>query len=151
MQAKNKTFIQMYEEADTIVTEKIYISKQPLITNIDYMCNYAVQIVDILIQTAGQICKYHTCDILIHLDCCEKIISNHMNNQAMLPPDLYVFGFREDGVDDNIYIRNNINKSHNIALCYSKVLAVCIEDTQDDKFNKIISVTIKDITQNVIS
>lgn len=145
MQAKNKTFMQMYEDADAIETVTLPANRCS-----DTISISIGSITDVLISETGRICKHHASDLLIDLNCLNEIIVRHVNNKDVLPPELHIFGFREMGVDHDTYVRYNINERKDLAQYYPKVLAVCVEDVQDENY-KDVYITLKDITQSVIS
>ncbi len=142
---QNELFTKMYANAESVEVIKFTTADANF-----YDMFTISSITDTLISTAGRICKRHSSDLLIDLKYIKKILNKHVDSEGLLPPDLYILGFRENGVDSDTNFAYNINKSENITEDYSKVYAICIEDSYDG-YSKTIAITLKDITQVVIS
>lgn len=129
-------FDKMFEKCDNI------LSKESCLRNSDgtFDINLSTPLT-ILIQTAGRYCDSYASDLFISWEEIIKLVRT--------PPDdgndkLFIFGFRRNGVDHDIFVRKSSNR-------YRKIFAARLTCKQEEnsEYDRLTFI-LKDITNNCI-
>ncbi len=139
-----ETFEKIFEQSDIVLFDTpIYRSETINISIPDIETE--------LIQTAGRWCERYASDLFIEWESMQKSLKKHIKNKNAVKSEIFIFGFRHNGVDHDAYVMFNMkNPNCHISEYYSKIYAVKIQDIMHDSGDKTIQITMNDILNNVM-